>query len=116
MVRMGGGTNGLGEQAGQFLDDREGSYEAAVYAVMTYRGSRWRDPDFGTFFIDAVNENTPEGIAVANTEAAVGLAGEDLVVQSITTTVSPHDPQALETTALVAPDDDLDTFTSVSLP
>lgn len=101
-MREGGGI--LKGKYGEWLNDRDTIYESVVYGVVSPHGERFGAPDFGTFFLDAVEVNEADAIGQMNIEAYRGASKEDVQVNDIMTVPvkQPDNTIVLETTIIAS--------------
>ena len=75
---IGGGMPGLEHKFGKYLSYEEAVHQIVAYSVLTYKGDRFMDPDYGTTFVDAIDLKEDQAIKSANQEVLNGLSGSSV--------------------------------------
>ena len=63
---VGGGTLGLAHKFGKYLSYEEAVHQSVAYSVLTRKGDRFADPDYGTNF---VNQEVLSGLSGSSENA-----------------------------------------------
>ena len=71
---VGGGTPGLEHKFGKYLSYEEAVHQIVASSVLTRKGDRFADPDYGTHFVDAIDLDREQAIQFANQEVLSGLS------------------------------------------
>ena len=79
----GGGTPGLEHKFGKYLSYEEAVHQIVAFSVLTYKGDRFADPDYGTNFVDAIDLEKDQAIQFANQEVLNGLSGNSVNVIAV---------------------------------
>ena len=87
----GGGTPGLEHKFGKYLSYEEAVHEVVAFSVLTYKGDRFADPDYGTIFVDAIDLEKDQAIQFANQEVLNGLSGSSANVIAVKSAFSEND-------------------------
>lgn len=115
-MRVGGGLDI--QTYGKWLDEHGTVTESIVYGVLSLNKERFGAPEFGTLFLEAIEDNEPQAIQRMNTEAYAGASAEKVILNEIRTDREVN-PETFETTLITSVnaqlDDDIIRSTTVRL-